>query len=125
MQTGKLRFCVATVSFMQLAIVFYDSVGLCQQCYVFVLPGARQHQNFCEKDVTSHIIATFENRLLHLCHDICRQAYRSISAFNFLQIRKAMEQVIRLRIHCHPELDSKLVRFMPHILNKPASIALY
>ena len=39
MQTGKLRFCVATVSFLQLAIVLYDSVGLCQQCYVFVLPG--------------------------------------------------------------------------------------
>ena len=118
MQTGAFR--AAAVSFLQLVVVLYDSVGLCQQYYIFVLPED-QHMRICEKVVTIDDIASFENPLHQLRHGVCRQPYRSVSALIFPQIWKAIVHIFCLCINCHLELDSKLVRFIRHVLNKSAS----
>ena len=114
---GGWSFVLLLFIFLQLAIALYDSVGLCQQCYVFVLPG---NIKFCEKVVTRHIIATFWKSV---ASSMSRHMSASLQKYLCFQFSLNTESywtgtVNRLRIHCHPELESKLVRFMPHILNK-------
>ena len=77
--------------FWMLLVVLLDSVGLWPHCYIFDQLDAGHHQS-CEKVVSSYIIATFENQLHQLCHDIFWFTYRSVPALIFPKIRKAIEQ---------------------------------
>ena len=52
----------------------------CGNNTTFLFCQTKSNMKTCEKIITSDIIATFENRLHQLCHDVCWQAYRSIPA---------------------------------------------
>ena len=52
----------------------------CGNNTTFLFCQTKSNMKTCEKIITSDIIATFENRLHQLCHDLCWQAYRSIPA---------------------------------------------
>ena len=90
MQTRKFR--AAVTFFWKLRAVLFDSVGLCQPHCIFDLLDVgnikrtsrlvKGNIKTCEKLVTSYILATFENRLHQLCHDIFFGRLMEVSWFS-------------------------------------------